>query len=116
MNTAVKWILLTLLIMLIAAIVPGITVSGFLSAAFVVAIMGLVNLLIRPMAEFISMPLNFLTLGLFSLIVNALLFLLVAKLSPGFSIDGFWSGFTGAFILSVFAPIIDKIDIRRNLA
>lgn len=116
MNTAVKWILLTLLIMLIAAIVPGITVSGFLSAALVVAVIGLVNLFVRPMAEFISVPLNFLTIGLFSLVVNALLFLLVAKLSPGFSIDGFWSGFAGAFILSVFAPLIDKINITRNLA
>lgn len=114
MTTIVKWILLALLIMLIAWVVPGITVSGFLSAVIVVVIISLVNILIRPIVNLISMPINFLTLGLFSLIVNTLLFLLVAKLSPGFQIDGFWSGFVGALILSIFAPLTDKINFKKS--
>ncbi len=114
MNMILKWILLALLIMAIAWILPGITISGFLSAMIVVLVIALVNTFIRPLVQFISLPINVLTLGLFSLIINALLFLLVAKIAPGFSIDGFWSGFFGALILSIFTPLIDKINIRKK--
>ncbi len=113
MNFVIKWILLALLIMGIAWVIPGIMITGFISALIVVVIMSVVNLLIRPIIEFISLPLNVLTLGIFGLIINALLFLLVAKFSPGFQIDGFWSGFWGAIILSVFMPLIDKIKIGK---
>ncbi len=113
MNFIIKWILLALLIMGIAWVFPGITITGFISALIVVLIMGLVNLFIRPLIEFISLPLNILTLGIFSLVINALLFLLIAKFSPGFQIDGFWSGFWGALVLSIFIPLIDKIKITR---
>lgn len=113
MNFFVKWILFALLIMGIAWIVPGIAITGFISALIVVVIMSIVNLLIRPIVEFISLPLNVLTLGVFSLVINALLFLLIAKFSPGFQIEGFWSGFWGALILSIFTPLIDKIKIKK---
>lgn len=113
MNFFIKWILFALLIMAIAWVIPGITISGFLSALVVVVIMSIINLLIRPLIEFISLPLNVLTLGIFSLVINALLFLLVAKFSPGFQVDGFWSGFFGALILSIFTPLIDKIKIGK---
>ena len=113
MNIIVKWILFALLIMLIAWFIPGITITGFISALIVVVVLSIVNLLIRPIVQFISLPLNVLTLGVFSLIINALLFLLVAKFSPGFQIDGFWSGFFGALILSIMTPLIDKINVSK---
>ena len=113
MNFLVKWILFALLIMGIAWVIPGITVSGFIAALIVVVIMSIVNLLIRPIIQFISLPLNVITLGLFSLVINAFLFLLIAKFSPGFQIDGFWSGFWGAINLSIFTPKIDKIKIIK---
>lgn len=113
MNFFIKWILSALLIMVIAWTIPGISISGFISALFVVLIMSVVNLLIRPVVQFISLPLNFITLGLFSLVINALLFLLIAKFSPGFQIEGFWSGFWGALILSIFTPLIDKVKIGK---
>ncbi len=115
MNMILKWILFALLIMFIAWVIPGITVTGFISALIVVIVLSIVNLFIRPLVELISLPLNVITLGIFSLIVNALLFLLAAKFSPGFQIDGFWSGFFGALILSVFTPMIDKINISKKL-
>ena len=114
MNLVLRWIVFALLIMLIAWVIPGITVTGFLSAMFVVVIISIVNLFVRPLVQLISLPLNVFTLGLFSLVVNALLFLLVAKLSPGFQIDGFWSGFFGALILSVATPLIDKINVKKS--
>ena len=113
MNFLVKWILSALLIMAIAWVIPGITLTGFLSALIVVLVMSIVNILIRPIVEFVSLPLNIITLGIFSLVINALLFLLIAKFSPGFQIEGFWSGFWGALILSIFTPLIDKIKIKK---
>lgn len=113
MNVIIRWILFALLIMLIAWVIPGITITGFISALIVVVILSIVNVLIRPIVQFISLPLNVLTLGIFSLIINALLFLLVAKFSPGFQIDGFWSGFFGALILSIMTPLIDKIKVSK---
>ena len=113
MNVLIRWILFALLIMLIAWLIPGITITGFVSALIVVVVLSIVNLLIRPIVQFISLPLNVLTLGIFSLIINALLFLLVAKFSPGFQIDGFWSGFFGALILSIMTPLIDKIKVAK---
>ncbi len=113
MNMIIKWFLFALLIMLIAWIIPGITISGFLSALIAVLIIGLINIFLRPLVEFISLPINILTLGLFSLIVNTLLFLLAGKLAPGLEITGFWSGFFGALLLSVFTPLIDKIGNKN---
>lgn len=114
MNMILKWILLAMVIMGIAWILPGITISGFLSAMIVVVIISLINIFIRPLVQFISLPINVLTLGIFSLFINALLFLLVGRLAPGFEIDGFWSGFLGALILSIFTPMIDKINIGKK--
>lgn len=114
LNLLIKWILLALSIMFVAWLIPGITISGFTSALIVVLIMGLVNAFIRPIVELISLPLNVLTLGIFSLIINTLLFLLIARFSPGFQIDGFWNGFFGAILLSFITPLVDKIGKNKK--
>ena len=114
MNLIIKWILFALLIMAIAWIIPGIEVTGFLGALIAVIIIALVNAFIKPFIQLISLPINFITLGLFSLIINALMLLLSAKLSPGFEIEGFWSGFFGAILLSIFAPFISKIGEKEE--
>ncbi|MCD7740193.1 MAG: phage holin family protein [Candidatus Gastranaerophilales bacterium] len=115
MNIILKWVLFAILIMFIAWVIPGISITGFISALFVVIIMSLVNMFIKPLVNIVALPLNVFTLGIFSLIINALLFLLVAKFSPGFKIDGFLSGFFGALILSVATPLIDKINIGKKV-
>ncbi|MBQ3640515.1 phage holin family protein [bacterium] len=114
MNIIVRWILFALLIMGIAYIIPGISVSGFVSALIVVAILGLINLFVKPLVSFISLPINFLTLGLFSFVVNALMLLLTARLVSGFDIEGFWSAFFGALILSLVAPFIEGFDNKKQ--
>ena len=114
LNMIVKWIFLAFVIMLTAWLIPGISISGFGAALVVVLVMGLVNVLIRPIVKLISLPLNVLTLGIFSLIINTLLFMLVAKFSPGFEISGFWSGFFGAIVLSVLTPLVDKVGTKQE--
>ncbi len=112
-NTLVRWILSALLVILIAWIVPGITVTNFLTAMLVVVIIALINTFIKPLVEFISLPINFLTLGLFGLVINALLFMLAGKLAPGFEVEGFWSALLGSLLLSVLTPLINKLSVKK---
>ncbi len=104
-----SWILMAVGIMLVAWLVPGISITGFWAALVVVLVMALVNALIKPIVTFIALPLNILTLGLFSIVVNALLFMLVAKFSPGFEIANFWSALIGAIVASIFVPLSLKL-------
>ena len=110
----IRWILSALLIMFIAWLVPGITVSNYLSAMFAVVIIALVNIFIKPLIVFISFPINFLTVGLFGFVINALLFMLAGKITPGLEVESFWSALLGSLLLSVFTPIIADITDKKN--
>ena len=98
-----KWLALALAIMFVGWIVPGITVSSFATALIASVAIALVNLVIKPILVFLTLPINILTLGIFILFINALLFMFVAYLIPGVEVDGFWSAFLGAIILSILS-------------
>ncbi|MCM1265444.1 MAG: phage holin family protein [Candidatus Gastranaerophilales bacterium] len=98
-----KWIGLALSIMFVGWIIPGITVSNFVTALIAGAAIALVNLVIKPALLFLTLPINILTLGLSILVINALLFMFVAYLVPGIEINGFWSAFLGALVLSILS-------------
>jgi len=97
-------------------IVSGVDYQGeFLRLLLVALVFGLLNALVRPLLVFLSCPMLILTLGLFTLVINALVLLLTSalsgKLGLGFHVSGFWAAFLGAFVvsvvsflLSVFAP------------
>ncbi len=114
MNTLLRWLAYALAIILISYIIPGIEVSGFGSALIAIIIIGLVNAFIRPIVDFITLPINILTLGLFSLIINALLLMLAGYLSPGFEVEGFWSAFFGAILLAILSVPINMIGGKRD--
>jgi putative membrane protein len=96
-------------ILLAAAIVPGITVrhQNVGTLMLVGLVIGLVNALLKPIVDFFALPLLILTLGLFQLVVNALLLLLVGWLVPDLVIDGFWPAFVGALIVSVAGIVLE---------
>ena len=96
-----KWLALALAIMFTGWVIPGITISSFVSALIAAIVIALVNLFIKPILIFLTLPINILTLGLFILVINALLFLFVAYLVPGIEIDGFWSAFSGALFIGI---------------
>ena len=104
-----RWIIFALAIIFVSWIVPGIEVSGFLPAMLVVVIIALINTFIKPFLQIITLPINILTLGLFSLVINALLLMLAGFLSPGFEVEGFLSALLGSIILSLFTLGINKI-------
>ena len=98
-----KWLALSLAIMFVGWVVPGITISSFVTALVASVVIALVNLVIKPVLVFLTLPINILTLGLFILIINALLFMFVAYLIPGVEVDGCWSAFLGALLLSILS-------------
>ena len=106
MALLLKWIVLALSIMFVGWIIPGISISSFFTALIAAIAIALVNVFIKPVLIFLTLPINILTLGIFILVINAVLFMFVAYLVPGVEIDGFWSAFLGAIVLSILAIAI----------
>jgi putative membrane protein len=90
-----------------ASLIDGITLSDDLPSVIVVAVVfGLVNAFIRPIARLISFPFLVLTLGLFTLVVNAIMLQITDALTSGIDVDGFWTSILGAFVISVVSWIL----------
>ena len=108
LNMILKWILYAVIVIFTAWIVPGISVENFLSAMLVCVIIGLINVFIKPLVQFIALPINFLTLGLFTFVINALLLILAGLITPGFEVEGFLSALFGSIILSVLSGFVNR--------
>lgn len=106
----IRWILFALALLFIAWLIPGIQITGFKAALLASLVIGIVNVLVRPIFVIITIPITILTLGLFIFIINALLFLLVARLVPGFEVDGFLSAFLGSILLSIISIFINGME------
>ena len=98
-----KLIGLTLSVLFVGWLIPGISVANITSAVIAGAVIALVNTFIKPVLILLTLPINILTLGLFILVINALLFMFVAYLVPGIEINSFWSAFWGALVLSILS-------------
>ena len=96
-------------LLLLAYYLPGIEVSGWYTAIITALILGLVNAILKPILVILTLPVNILTLGLFTLVINALLFWFVASFIQGFSVSGFWPAFWGALILSVVSSLVSGL-------
>lgn len=94
------WIISAIAIGIAAYLIPGTTVT-LLGALVLAVVLGAINLLIRPLLLILTLPINILTLGLFSLVINALLVLLASAIVPGFAVAGFWSAFFFAVALAI---------------
>lgn len=94
-----RWIINALALLLVANIVPGFTVNSFFAALVAALILGLVNATIRPLLLLLTLPINILTLGLFTLVINALMILLVSSITKGFTVVDFKAAFLGGLVL-----------------
>lgn len=103
-----RWIINALIIILVAALVPGISISGIYAALIVALVLGFVNTIIRPLFILLTLPINILSLGLFTLVINALLFWFVASFIKGFEVSGFLAAFLGALILSISSSLVSS--------
>jgi putative membrane protein len=100
MQLLIRLLVNALAILLVAYFVPGVAVSSFLTALVVALVLGLLNVIIKPILVILTLPINILTLGLFTLVINALLFWFASTFISGFSVSGFAAAFFGALIVS----------------
>lgn len=113
MGLILRWLLSALGLIAITYIVPGITVTNFYAALVAALVLGLVNALIRPIIVVLTLPFNILTLGLFTLVINALLFWFASSLVKGFNVASFWPAFLGAILMWVFNWFITSL-LKKN--
>lgn len=99
MNILIRWLVNALTLIGIAYYLPGIKVEGFYAALITALVLGLLNAVIRPIIIFLTLPINILTLGLFTFIINTFLFWFAGTIVKGFSVSGFASAFYGALIM-----------------
>jgi putative membrane protein len=88
-------------------VVEGIKIETIGSGILAAAILGIVNAVIRPLVLLLTLPINLLTLGLFTLVVNALMLKFVAWLVPGFVIETFWAAFWGALLVGITSWVLN---------
>lgn len=108
-----KLLIVALTLILISYLSVGITVEGFYVALIVAVILGILNVLVRPILIFLTLPINLLTLGLFTFVINAFLFWFVASFVDGFEVSGFLAAFLGALIVSVANYAAEEM-LERN--
>ncbi|MFA6486321.1 MAG: phage holin family protein [Candidatus Magasanikbacteria bacterium] len=106
MNLLLRWLISAGTLMLVAYYVPGIAVVSFYSALIAALVLGLINAVIRPLALLLTLPVNILTLGLFTFVINALMFWFASSIVKGFYVSGFWPAFWGALIVSVVGWVV----------
>lgn len=106
LNTILTWIVVALALYLTAIIVPSFTIKSYGSALLSAILIGLLNALIKPILMFIAFPLNFLTLGLFTFVINAIILKLAARILPGFDIDTWTAAIIGALVLAIIQAIL----------
>lgn len=104
-----RWLINTGIIMALPYILSGIQVENFMAALVAAAVLGVVNAVIRPILVVLTLPINILTLGLFTFVINALMFMLAAQVVKGFHVDSFWSALLGSIILSVASTVLSSL-------
>lgn len=108
MGILISWIVSAMVVFSIAYIVPGVRVADFTTSLVVALVLGIINAFLKPILLILTLPINLLSLGLFTFVINALLILLVSKIVPGFVVDGFLTALVFGVILSIANTFVYK--------
>ncbi|CAG0986528.1 hypothetical protein MTYP_02045 [Methylophilaceae bacterium] len=109
MQLLLIWILNAIALLAVAYLMPSIEVSGFMSALIAAAVIGLVNVLIKPLLIVLTLPVTILTLGLFIFVINGLLFYFVGHVLEGFHVQNLFSGIVGAILYSIISWLLTSL-------
>src|SRR5690554_2563779 len=109
MTLLLIWILNAVALLIVAYILPGITVGSFFSALIAALVLGLLNTLVKPVLVLLTLPITVVTLGLFLLVINALVFWLAGSVLKGFHVNGFWWAMLGALVYSIISGLLSRV-------
>lgn len=104
-----KWLVNTMTLFVVVNVVSGISVDRWQTLLIGALVLGLLNAFIRPLLLVLTLPVNLLTLGLFTLVINGLVFYMAAWLVKGFHVAGFWSSFVAALVFSIVSYILNLL-------
>lgn len=103
------WLLNAVALLAVAYILPGISVASFGAALVAALVLGLINTLVKPILVLLTLPITILTLGLFLLVINALVFWFVGSILEGFKVNGFWWALIGALLYSIISGLLSML-------
>ena len=108
-NLIMHWLVSAVSLVIVAYLIPGIQLQGVGPALIAPIVIGLVNATVGFIVKIVTFPITILSLGLFLLVINALMLMFAAYLVPGFAVAGFWSAFFGAIVLSIVSMILRSL-------
>ena len=114
MNSLIRFFLNGLAVLLTAYLLPGVSVTHYGYALLVALVLAIVNAIVKPVLVVLTIPITFVTFGLFLLVINALMILLVDWLIDGFTVDGFWWALGFSLILSLFNSLFNDLTKEKR--
>jgi putative membrane protein len=105
----INWLLAIAAFMITVYVVPGFRVDSLLAGAIAATILGLINAIVRPILVILTFPVTILTLGLFLLVINALMIMMAGAISPGFYVSGFFPALIGSIVLTFVSWVLDLL-------
>lgn len=109
MHFLIRLIVNAVALVVVAHFLPGVSVTGFVGALVAAFVLGIVNAILRPILVILTLPVQILTLGLFTLIINGVLFYWVGHMGIGLVVDGFWPAFWGAIVLGIVSFVLSSL-------
>jgi len=109
MNLILRLLINAFAVFVLAHFLNGVTVDGYTGAIIVAMVLSILNLLVKPILIILTLPITVLTLGLFLLIINALIILLADKLIDGFAVNGIWTAVLFSILLSILQSILHSL-------
>lgn len=109
MKILLNWLAKAFILLVVAYLVPGFTISSFLTALVVAVVLAGLNLLVKPIIAILTLPINILTLGLFTFVINAFILWLTAYFVEGFFISSFVTALIAALVMAVVSLIVNKL-------
>lgn len=114
MNFLIRLLLSALAVIIVSYLLPGVYVEDFLSAVIIALILSVLNQIVKPILILLTIPLTILSLGLFLLVINALIILMADAMIPGFNVDGFWWAVLCSLLLSLTNALLTDISGTRK--
>ena len=115
MKTIVKWLLSAAALLAVAYLYDGVQIKSYSAALIAALVIGLFNMILRPVLVVLTLPVTIISLGLFLFVINALMFWAAAGMLEGFHVDGFGAALLGSLIYSAFGVLIDSAVERLFL-
>jgi putative membrane protein len=103
------WILNAVALIAVAYLLPGVAVASFGSALIAALVLGLLNMLVKPVLILLTLPITIVTIGLFLIVLNALLFWFAGSILKGFQVNGFWWAVAGAILYSIISGLLSML-------